>query len=228
MVNGRRSRGRCHFCEREVARGGMVKHLATCAQRMERVRTVDQGSGVEQVLYHLLARDAWPGAYWLHLEMAGSAKLTALDKYLRAIWLECCGHLSLFTVGGWGGDRVPKSWQIDRVFGRGVELEHIYDFGTTSHTLVKFVGLRKGKPLTKRPIFLMARNDPPELPCMECSQPASWLCIECIIELNRSGLLCHRHAEVHPHDCCYGPPKPLVNSPRMGMCGYDGPAEPPF
>ena len=37
------------------------------------------------------------------------------------------------------------------------------------------------------------------------------------------------HADVmpetvhHPHDQ-YGEPIPLVNSPRLGMCGYDGPA----
>jgi len=35
--------------------------------------------------------------------MRGSATLTKLDDYLRAIWLECCGHLSKFTIGGWGG-----------------------------------------------------------------------------------------------------------------------------
>ena len=26
----------------------------------------------------------------------------------------------------------------------------------------------------------------------------------------------------------YGDPISLVNSPRLGMCGYDGPAEPPY
>jgi len=35
--------------------------------------------------------------------MRGSATLAKLDDYLRAIWLECCGHLSKFTIGGWGG-----------------------------------------------------------------------------------------------------------------------------
>ena len=34
------------------------------------------------------------------LEMRGSATLAKLDDYLRAIWLECCGYLSGFTIGG--------------------------------------------------------------------------------------------------------------------------------
>lgn len=39
-------------------------------------------------------------------------------------------------------------------------------------------------------------------------------------------MLCQQHAETHPHDD--GDPLSIVNWPRMGMCGYDGPAEPPY
>lgn len=228
MTRGKQTRGKCYFCGREMTRRGMAKHLETCPKRQETVQAVDQKSGEDQTLFHLQVQDAWSGAYWLYQEMTSSAKLKDLDKYLRAIWLECCGHLSQFSVGDWGGGKIPMSRRADQVFGPDVELEHIYDFGTSSHTLVKFVGMRKGKPLTKHPIFLMARNDAPEMPCMECDQPASWLCIECMYEFNQSGLLCDRHAEEHPHDYNYGPPIALVNSPRIGMCGYTGPAEPPY
>ena len=54
-----------------------------------------------------------------------------------------------------------------------------------------------------------------------------WLCFECMYELDEPGTLCDRHAEEHPHQD-YGEPVPLVNSPRVGMCGYSGPAEPPY
>ena len=37
--------------------------------------------------------------------------------------------------------------------------------------------------------------------------------------------LCDAHAEEHEHDDML---MALVNSPRTGMCGYDGPAEPPY
>ena len=37
--------------------------------------------------------------------MCGSATLEELDHYLRTIWLECCGHLSQFTIGGMLYDR---------------------------------------------------------------------------------------------------------------------------
>ena len=227
MARREQSRGKCVFCGREMTRGGMSTHLSACEAREGAVQEAGQGRGKEQQLVHLQARDAGTGSYWLHLEMAGSATLADLDDYLRWIWLECCGHMSRFSVGGWGGNEIPMSRRIDRVFQPGVELTHIYDFGTESVTLIKAVGVRTGKPLTTYPIKLMARNDPPQAKCIECDKPAAWLCVECLYEHEIWGTLCDEHAEEHPHDD-YGDPLPLVNSPRIGLCGYDGPAVPPY
>jgi len=230
MARRKQTRGKCLFCGQDMTRAGMAKHLAACPKRQEAIQAAEQKSGEsfkEQPLFHLEVRDAWQGNYWLHLEVNGLAQLRHLDAYLRAIWLECCGHLSQFSIGGWKGEAIPMSRRIYQVFEPGVQLEHIYDFGTSSHTMVKFVAMRQGKPLTRHPIFLMARNDPPELPCMECGELASWLCLECVYEEDKSGLLCDQHVAVHPHED-YGPPTRVVNSPRLGMCGYNGPAEPPY
>lgn len=227
MARGKQSRGKCVFCGREMTGGGLTRHLAACPERQEAVSAANQKSDQEQVLYHLRVRDAYLPDFWLHLEVNGSATLEDLDHYLRAIWLECCGHLSQFSIGGWRGGEIAMRTRAERVFRPGLELTHIYDFGTSSETLIKVVGVRKGKPLTRHPIFLMARNDPPEARCMECGQAASWYCVECLYELDQPGTLCDEHAEVHPHED-YGRPMPLVNSPRVGMCGYSGPAEPPY
>ena len=135
--------------------------------------------------------------------------------------------MSQFSIGGWSGDEILVQTPIERTFKPGVELTHIYDFGTESTTLIKAMAVREGKPLTAHPITLMARNNPPKLYCVECDQLASWLCMECLYELDEPGTLCDRHAQVHPHED-YGEPFPLVNSPRVGMCGYTGPAEPPY
>jgi len=53
--------------------------------------------------------------------------LNDLDRYLRAIWLECCGHLSQFSVGGWSSDEIAKRRKIQDVLREGGELTHIYD-----------------------------------------------------------------------------------------------------
>ena len=36
--------------------------------------------------------------YWLHIEIPAKATLEDLDHFLRAVWLECCGHLSSFDI----------------------------------------------------------------------------------------------------------------------------------
>jgi len=210
-----------------MTKAGLARHFATCPQRQEAIAAANQGPGKEQTLYHLLVQDAWGGDFWLHLEVNGSATLSDLDHYLRAIWLECCGHLSRFSVGEWQGREIAKKTPLQKAFGVGTELTHIYDFGTSSITLLKALACRKGNPLTSHPIFLMARNNQPEAHCMECGQPAAWLCIECWEEQEEPGFLCDQHAHDHPHTD-YGEPLRLVNSPRLGMCGYTGPAEPPY
>ncbi|MCP3960879.1 MAG: plasmid pRiA4b ORF-3 family protein [bacterium] len=204
----------------------MSSHLSTCAQRPEAASAVSSKRIAEQELFHLQVQGARSSDFWLHLELNGSAKLEDLDDYLRAIWLECCGHLSQFSMGGGRGEEVPQGKRADQVFRSGVELTHIYDFGTPSETLIKVVRVRQGRPLTSHPILLMARNNPLEADCAECGEPASWLCLECLYEASEAGL-CTEHAEVHPHQD-YGEPVPLVNSPRMGICGYGGPAEAPY
>ena len=210
-----------------MTKGKMTRHLSSCLERQGIIAKGEHRKGRREKLYHLRVQDGWRGEYWLDLEMRGSANLEDLDDYLRAIWLECCGHMSQFSIGGWRGDEIPKKTSAEKAFEPGIELTHIYDFGTSSEMLIKVVGVREGKPATSHPITLMARNVIPEAKCIECEEVASLLCNECLIEEDVWGTLCEEHAERHPHDG-YGEPVPIVNSPRLGMCGYEGPAEPPY
>lgn len=205
----------------------MARHLRSCSERQDTIAAADRQAGKAETLVHLQIQDAWAGDYWLHLEMSGSAPLADLDHYLRTVWLECCGHLSRFSEGGWGTEELPFDARAAQVFEPGAELTHIYDFGTSSVTRVKAVSAREGKSTVPHPLALMARNEEPRVPCMECEENASWLCMECIYEHDEAGTLCAHHAEMHAHDD-YGGLLPLVNSPRAGLCGYEGPAEPPY
>jgi hypothetical protein len=227
MARQKQSRGRCVYCQRDFAKGGLSRHLPSCSERAALLERLAEEGGRKQKMYHLQAYDAYMSDYWLHLEMPASATLGDLDSYLRAIWLECCGHLSAFMQEEWRTDQFPMSLRLGRLFEPGLELTHIYDFGTQSETKVKVVSEREGVPTTGYPVALMGRNEPPEAPCQECERSARWICLECAYDLEEPGLLCDKHEETHPHDD-YGPPLPLVNSPRAGMCGYDGPAEPPY
>jgi hypothetical protein len=229
MSQRKQSQGTCLFCGKEMSKGGLSRHIKSCPQRQEANQAADdRRKGAPKLkLYHLQVRDAYIPDFWLHLEMKGTATLQDLDRYLRSIWLECCGHLSQFSVGGWRGDEISMGRNIGRVFDSGVELTHIYDFGTSSETLINAVDVRRGQPLSKNPIYLMARNKMPESICAECDREAGWYCVECLIEEDKWVTLCDEHVEKHPHND-YGEPLALANSPRVGMCGYDGPANPPY
>ena len=193
MPSQKQSSSKCFNCERELATRSMTSHLKSCPQRKKAIAK-SNGRRRNQALYHLRVQDSWRRDFRLDLEMSGSATLEDLDHYLRAIWLECCGHLSQFSIGGWTGDEISKRTRLDQVLQPDVEVTHIYDFGTSSETLIKLVATRDGEPTTSNPIALMARNTPPQFACMNCEQPAAWLCIECIEE-EADGTLCDQHAK---------------------------------
>ena len=239
-MSTQRSRGDCTYCGREMTRGGLSNHLRTCSTRQEVITAANAGgAGKDQPLYHLLVQDAYSGDFWLHLEMNGASNLSVLDNYLRAIWLECCGHLSAFTIGprrytqlfddgmSWGDERSMQV-QVQKLFKTDMRIEYEYDFGSTTELVIRVMDERVGKPTTRHPIVLMARNKWEPLPCIECGQPAAYICLQCWEEReDERGELCEEHATDHPHDD-YGEPMGLFNSPRTGVCGYDGPAEPPY
>lgn len=219
-------RAKCAFCGYEGTKAAMTKHLAQCPARASQMQAADAARNPE-TLYHIRAQAAGQKAFWLELEVRGASTLDQIDSYLRTIWLECCGHMSQFYLGRRYGTELSMRRKIYDAVRAGTEWFHLYDFGTTSETELQVMGQRKGAPLTTNPIVLMARNLMPQEPCVQCGEPATHLCMECVNEENIWGVLCAKHARSHPHDD-YGEPVPLVNSPRLGMCGYDGPAVPPY
>lgn len=227
MSQGKHPRGACAFCGAQTTKAAMARHIEKCPQREQVLAQPQQGGGEDETLLYLRVQDAYAKEFWLDLEMRGGATLKKLDAYLRAIWLECCGHLSEFSGSGWGSRKVGMSQTAQQVFSAQPELTHIYDFGTSSETLVTLKASRQGRPLSKHPIVLLARNLPPQSQCQQCAEPATHLCMECIYEDEAEGMLCAEHVKGHPHHN-YGEPIALVNSPRLGLCGYDGPADPPY
>lgn len=227
MPRGKQTKGKCAHCGLEIAKGGVARHLSACNVWKELLKKAERKKGSIQKLYHLRVQAAGQLQFWLDVEMRGSSTLDQLDHYLREIWLDCCGHLSQFISGRRWGKEISMRRRIKDVLEPGIELTHIYDFGTSSETLIKAVGVREGKPVTSHPIALLVRNVMPESQCIECGLPAGWLCLECLYEENVWGPLCERHAKIHPHKE-YDEPIALANSPRFGMCAYVGPAEPPY
>lgn len=221
------SRGTCLFCGLETGKNMMTRHLQSCTARKARSEQAAL-NGKPETLHHLRVEDAYDKSFWLHLEVRGSTILEDLDAYLREIWLECCDHLSDFRTSQYGGKEFSMDSKVDEVFKPKETITHIYDYGTSSITLLTSLGQTSGVALNEHPLSLMARNLRPEATCMECDQPATHFCDVCVYENGVDGLLCAKHVVDHPHNNEEEGPIELVNSPRLGMCGYYGPAEPPY
>ncbi len=223
--------GTCQLCGQSVTRGNAVAHLVECAPAHE------ASSGVVHPLIQFRASAAGLPAYWLDLEARADAKLEALDAFLRRVWLECCGHLSLFRIGG--ADYFSRGYTLgfDGAFGREAgarsmnaklrdalclttePFEYEYDFGSTTSLALEITGERSGR-IGRSVVRLLARNNPPASACAVCRQPATLVCPFCLQE-GADPFVCAQHRAEHrcgEEDAFL----PVVNSPRMGVCGYIG------
>jgi len=225
MSSNKQTKGKCAFCEREFTGGGLVRHLQACDRRQEAIEKAQKGR--EQLLYHLYIKNFYTSDFWLHLEMNGTASLNDLDNYLRAIWLECCGHLSHFTYGqGPWGTEIDMDQTLEQIAEPDMEMTHVYDFGSSTRTRIKVADVRRGKPLHEYPIYLMARNNLPEISCEECNKKAKWL-YQDYDNPYGTVALCDKHLSDYSEKNGEGVLE-IVNSPRLGVCGYTGPAVPPY
>ena len=208
--------GKCYICNKTFSKAGMTKHLKTHLK--------DDG---DTKLYHIMV-DAFGPEYWLHIEIPVDAKLKDLDKFLRDIWLECCGHLSAFEIDGvsyysdyfdFDLDPAAKDMNVplNEVLNPGMKFYHIYDFGTSTELRLRVIGERMGK-VGKDRVRILARNEPPDIRC-SCGEKAKWVCPICLVE-NENCYFCDECAK--EHECGEDILLPVVNSPRCGVCGYEG------
>ena len=226
MSSHKQTKGKCEFCKRELTAGGLVRHLPACDQRQEAIESARKGR--EQKLYHLYVKNEYDSDFWLHLEMNGTASLNELDDYLREIWLECCGHLSQFTYGTrpWGTE-ISMEQNLEQIAEPDFEMTHVYDFGSSTQTRIKVSDVRRGKPLSEYPIYLMARNNLPKILCEKCNKKATWLYEDYEDPYGEMIALCDQHINDYRDEYGEGIIE-IVNSPRLGVCGYTGPAISPY
>ena len=222
---GQTSKGQCNLCGETFSKSAITRHLKSCKQKKS-AKAVSKGQGSRKAeVFHLVVEGRYAPDYWMHLEVPADAKLEVLDRFLRDIWLECCGHLSMFSIQDQIYSVAPmadfddKSMNIrlDAVLSPGIKFCHEYDFGSTTHLTLKVVALEE-KQIKNKDVAVLARNEPPSYPCMSCGKTAVHICTECM--WGGDGCLCDKC--VAGHECGDEMLLPIVNSPRVGVCGYTG------
>jgi len=112
--------------------------------------------------------------------------------------------------------------KVHDVFDSGIKIFHDYDFGTTTRVFLK--GLKHYQLNIEDQIILLSRNEPLKLICATCKvEPAVNICTSCNWE--QYSFFCKKCSKKHEKVCEYfneDSSLPVVNSPRMGQCGYTG------
>jgi hypothetical protein len=224
------SYGTCTLCGKRTTKAGMSRHLKSCLAEHEPSR------GKVARLFRMRIEDAYSPIFWMDVEMRASSTLKELDSFLRGEWLECCGHLSDFDIDGINytvttsyrmgplrvfADPNERTMEVElgEILSKGSRFQHTYDFGTSTALQLRVVDERQGR-IGGESVRLLSQNEAPVWECEVCSENASWICTFCMYE-RENPFYCELHSE--DHDC--DEPEmllPVVNSPRMGMCGYTG------
>lgn len=221
------SRGTCVYCGNTYAKSGIARHLKACPARKTALAKEEARRPLKTRLFHLAVEGQYNPDYWLHLEVPASATLFELDRFLRDIWLECCGHLSMFQIQGqnfmvqvfddwWAMDDRDMNVALDEVLTPGLKFLYEYDFGSSTNLALKVVSDREGAPRPDDPVELLARNEPPDYRCDRCGKPAVYVDV-----FEDYTLLCETCDETGGDGEGL---LPVVNSPRVGVCGYTGDA----
>ena len=200
----------CRLCKQTFSPRKITNHLKSCKEYHS------QG-GVKDVFLIKAGVDH----FWVYFELETKLTLEDLAQFFRDLWVECCGHLSAFTI-----ERVPytsskhspdeKSMNIplNKVIQPKSKFSYEYDFGSTTMIYVECISLKKGN----EGIHIIARNNLPEIKCNKCGSIAEEICSQCIDE--GLGFLCKGCAK--KHECGIDILLPVVNSPRLGICGFTG------
>lgn len=217
-----KSNGTCHFCQTSLDKSKMTRHLQSCKKRQARTGQ----------LFHIFVEAKHRPQYWLHLETLSSNSLVELDLFLRGLWLECCGHLSQFEIEkqrylvspppvSFADEAGELSMDVsmDKILRPGLKFLYTYDLGNPTVLELRVIGVREGE-IHDDILQILARNVPPEHSCAICSKKdATLVCPEHDPDAPEAWL-CDLHAKEHP--CGAEMLLPVVNSPRVGVCGYTG------
>lgn len=214
--------GVCRFCLKTFSVRAIGRHLLSCKTKQQEDLRILKKKTVPKQIYHIRIWAYEP--FGLHVEIDNNATLFDLDEFLKNIWLECCGHLSEFTIAGvrYSGDGEEDDWGGVPAKFMGVQLgnklnvkdnfEYVYDFGSSTRLNGQVLHAREGA--INETVRILARNNLPPFPCTICQTKATKICVECYEVYCENCIL--------GHGCTDDLYLPVVNSPRMGVCGYDG------
>jgi len=197
VINMAKNEGYCEDCGHEAGKIAIKNHI---------IKKHNEG---KYECYLIQATSIYSGLpYWLLFSAPKTSTLDEVDRLLRRVWCECCGHMSGFFMGQYDEidiDRKLSSFGIKSTF------RYDYDFGSTTSLKLTIVDEVKSD---KKGVQLLGRNKMPEHKCTFCDDEADY------IDSYSDDFACEKCHKKEEDDDSYW--RRTANSPRMGVCGYEG------
>lgn len=193
--------GICNVCQMTLFGNEARSHITRCVEARYGIRgTRDALKGRSRTVHMSAGSPERP--HWMELGVRADTTLREFDRFLRSVWLECCGHLSHFDIAGVvysmmvprpqddfdfePMDEQEEQWRhmgrtVGTAIGPATWFEYQFDYGTTTDLELRHAGEFEGRvqalspmqPWHGRKIFILARNHPLQA-CRLCGRPAKW------------------------------------------------------
>lgn len=209
------SPGTCLICRAPVTEQNALEHGMAC------LPASDWPTG-EDPSFLIMVQGDREREYWMLVLARQDALLGDLDQLLRDVWVECCGHPASFLIEEIlyevGDEADHDASDLPLVCPIVPDSTFIYDYGDFDSTTTLELTVIGETPLVPPdgPLCLIARNDPPKIPCDLCGGEAIYVLEDYDEEtLHHYCRECLAHAGYDPDDA-----NSISNSPRSGICGY--------
>jgi hypothetical protein len=242
MEKAIKSTGKCVFCGKMFGKIGLNRHLKT--HLIERPNK--SGTSFLVKIATPMRQGATP--YFLSLWIDGEASLKDIDLFLRQIWLECCSthkssfkyqdkiHLNVHISSNTAvfakvlspshgsvdkEDIIPMERKTKDIFFADLRLD--YEFDATNPTNLEITVIEVFHIKSDENVMLLCRNKPMAWSCDLCKKAtATQVCTA--HAKGETRLFCNECAKIHAKECTKfkKSARPVVNSPRMGVCSYKG------
>ena len=206
-------------CNNTYSRSGMSKHIQGHVNHIEKKDTPQKPGNC--FIIKVTDED---GMFWLYLEIPKNRTLVSLDKFFRKRWMECCGHMSAFTINDltcysttYGEHDKSMNIKLDKLLYPGAQFGYEYDFGSTTFLKLQIIAANV-PPFSKKQnkITVIAKHDAIEFNCFVCGSEASFICTYC--DMWDGAVLCKKCLD--KHECGLDGALSVAQSPRAGICGY--------
>ena len=218
-------KGKCYYCNKELTERTIKRHVKSCPALQEKINyEIKANKGTRNQFIISIKPKYNKSKYCIYLSIDENLQLQHLDKFIRDVWVECCGHLSAFCIDGVryndnSDDLYQMNVKLKDVLSIGTKFEYEYDFGDTTEIILEVVEQIKVSRIHSQ-IEILARNNENNCNCSKCGDKAEYY------QYTTGDFLCEKCAHKLDEDEFENEIEELYgdyfNSPRDGVCGYVG------